>query len=769
MVDIKGRDRSSNIEDRRHWSQPGKLDGNDRKLSHFVTKEAVRTAVGEPMRSGVDYPFTVPPPQPTWIPGQNPKANAGAIVDQSIDKHRSMADTVGGPLVPGELAMFASGEQWRPKGVFVSGNGSGTAPGGTDLNSRVIDTIIAEAVGGGEDAMAAVANVIHNRATKQGQTPLQVVKAKNQFEGYSHPGKGVQGAINNPNIRAKVEAIWNGISNGTVPDPTNGGTMFHAKSMTPYWSSAENRHGTVNIGGNVFYLGNQPRPVSPIVPPRRPDTPDANGALTAINTLIGNSNPTASAFAPVSGNLTASPVSRGIPPTAPSTTAFAPQVPTIQPNTLPPSSASPVPPQMALPGTSQAALSPSQQTIVGREPWAPYPIPQQRPAPTLPPQLQQAGQQLAQQSSQAPLQAALEDYIQRQQAQPAAPLSPVPHQVHTLPIDPLTGSVVNPTQAAADTAAARLRMAKVPTIAAAMASSIPGVGRPPSLPTPGSISLGNGSMTVHHPNGQSLASTQRVVGAVPPAVQQALASISASAKTPPRPVTPPYTGPMPDNHYVPPTTVTAAKLPTGYDPSYPFGYVPPAPQGSQIVYDKDGWRSEPAAPEIVYDKSGWHSVPDRLAPGRPGMVAPSTAMAGIPGVPKTASGSLTAPRPQPYTPTQVAPITGLGYADTSLGAVPTNAPKFTGTPVHNLIQAVNGPQSSFLGQMNTGQRPIASFFARLFAGNHAQPTQGQVASALSVVNPSYTNPQTGQPVYYNSTDGPTEIQRMLDRNNGAHI
>ena len=58
------------------------------------------------------------------------------------------------------------------------------------VDRRVLQTIIAEA-GGDPEAMAAVAAVINNRAQATGKTPLQVVKAKGQFEGYSNPGPAI--------------------------------------------------------------------------------------------------------------------------------------------------------------------------------------------------------------------------------------------------------------------------------------------------------------------------------------------------------------------------------------------------------------------------------------------------------------------------------------------------------------------------------------------------------------------------------------------------
>lgn len=123
------------------------------------------------------------------------------------------------------------------------------------IDKRVLKTIIAEA-GGDPKAMQAVAAVIFNRAAATGKTPLQVVKAPGQFEGYSSPGPSIAKQLNDPKLLSRAEAAYTGISNGTVADPTNGGTMYHADYVSPYWASSANKNGSVNIGGNVFYKGN---------------------------------------------------------------------------------------------------------------------------------------------------------------------------------------------------------------------------------------------------------------------------------------------------------------------------------------------------------------------------------------------------------------------------------------------------------------------------------------------------------------------------------
>lgn len=120
------------------------------------------------------------------------------------------------------------------------------------VSDDVIDTLIAEA-GGNIKGLHAVSAVIANRAAQSGLTPDQVVKQPNQFEGYSNPGRSSREAQKSPHIRALAEKAYNDIVSGAVPDPTNGGTQFRAASASGVLGK-----NVVNIGGNVFKLGNAP-------------------------------------------------------------------------------------------------------------------------------------------------------------------------------------------------------------------------------------------------------------------------------------------------------------------------------------------------------------------------------------------------------------------------------------------------------------------------------------------------------------------------------
>lgn len=119
----------------------------------------------------------------------------------------------------------------------------------------VIDTIIAEAYGEGRKGMIAVASVINNRAQTRGQSLGQVVRSKNQFDGYSKPGRSAKKAQQNQNIRAEVGRILDGVQKGTIADPTRGADHFYSGGNKPGWAGRIAK--TVDIGGHKFYQSPQ--------------------------------------------------------------------------------------------------------------------------------------------------------------------------------------------------------------------------------------------------------------------------------------------------------------------------------------------------------------------------------------------------------------------------------------------------------------------------------------------------------------------------------
>lgn len=119
----------------------------------------------------------------------------------------------------------------------------------------LIDTLIAEVGGEPRASQIAAAYAIANRAAKQGKSVGEIVRAPKQFSGYAKPGAKAKQDQQNPKVRARLESVWRDVETRKVPDPLRGGTMFHASNIDPYWSKAENKHGTKVIGGHTYYLG----------------------------------------------------------------------------------------------------------------------------------------------------------------------------------------------------------------------------------------------------------------------------------------------------------------------------------------------------------------------------------------------------------------------------------------------------------------------------------------------------------------------------------
>jgi hypothetical protein len=154
----------------------------------------------------------------------------------------------------------------------------------------VIDVLIAEAIGEGDEGLAAVAWTIMNRAAETGRTPAQVVSDPGDYTGASNPGSATKKAMKDPAIRAKVEKVWSQVQSGSIPDPTGGATHYWAPNgmkggKAPYWAKSETSDaGRLKIGNHVF------------LPKQSP-----NSALSAINAAAPQPMParppTLSAFA----------------------------------------------------------------------------------------------------------------------------------------------------------------------------------------------------------------------------------------------------------------------------------------------------------------------------------------------------------------------------------------------------------------------------------------------------------------------------------------
>jgi len=125
-------------------------------------------------------------------------------------------------------------------------------------SKAVIDTLIAEAGGEGRDGLIAAAWALQQRAAARGLTLDQTVKQSGAFEGYSNPGSGSRKAQQNSRLRAQVEAILDGVSKGTIPNPVPGADHFLSGNANPSW--AKNMDLVGQVGGHRFYAsGNVPK------------------------------------------------------------------------------------------------------------------------------------------------------------------------------------------------------------------------------------------------------------------------------------------------------------------------------------------------------------------------------------------------------------------------------------------------------------------------------------------------------------------------------
>lgn len=126
------------------------------------------------------------------------------------------------------------------------------APSASD-KEIVAATLILEA-GGERDprAMAAVREVIANRAKRSGKSEAQIVLAPKQFSCWN---SGTASGI----ARAKRHAKWREAlelaSNKSVTDYTRGADHYHTLAVAPSW--AKRMPKTVTIQNHIFYRSNK--------------------------------------------------------------------------------------------------------------------------------------------------------------------------------------------------------------------------------------------------------------------------------------------------------------------------------------------------------------------------------------------------------------------------------------------------------------------------------------------------------------------------------
>lgn len=117
------------------------------------------------------------------------------------------------------------------------------------VTKAVIDTLIAEAGGEGEEGIIAAAWAIQQRAAARNQTIDQVVRSG--FDGFTNPGSAAVKAQQNPALRARVEQIMTGVQSGSIPNPVPGADHFLSGNVSPSWSKGMRLVAT--IGGHRFY------------------------------------------------------------------------------------------------------------------------------------------------------------------------------------------------------------------------------------------------------------------------------------------------------------------------------------------------------------------------------------------------------------------------------------------------------------------------------------------------------------------------------------
>lgn len=150
-----------------------------------------------------------------------------------------------------------------------------------DISRSIIDTLIAEAGGEGEESMRRVAETILNRAAVRGLTPEQVVAQPYQYTGYSNPGPLARQAQQNEAVRAIAEQAYRtALEPG---DPTGGADHYYAPGSISQPSWARSMTPTGSYGGHNYYAS---RPIPP------GEIPNAVGtALSVVPTPRVSPNP----------------------------------------------------------------------------------------------------------------------------------------------------------------------------------------------------------------------------------------------------------------------------------------------------------------------------------------------------------------------------------------------------------------------------------------------------------------------------------------------
>lgn len=147
----------------------------------------------------------------------------------------------------------------------------------------LIRTVLGEARGEGSDGMAAVANVILNRANsgRYPSDPAAVALQPSQFSVWNS-GAGGGKTYFDPNsaLYQRAANIVDQVAGGQIPDRTNGALFYHNTSVSPNWAGSENKYGTTRLGNHIFYNG------KPTPPGEIPNT-----VASMLDTVPGKSAP----------------------------------------------------------------------------------------------------------------------------------------------------------------------------------------------------------------------------------------------------------------------------------------------------------------------------------------------------------------------------------------------------------------------------------------------------------------------------------------------
>lgn len=126
----------------------------------------------------------------------------------------------------------------------------------------VINTLIAEGIGEGQEGMRRIAETILNRADQRGMTPAEVVRQRAQYTGYAAPGPAAVRAQQNPASISAAQAAWQ-MAQGP-DDPTGGANHYwNPNIVNPSWAGSMQPLG--NYGNHAFATDRAvaPRAVAP--------------------------------------------------------------------------------------------------------------------------------------------------------------------------------------------------------------------------------------------------------------------------------------------------------------------------------------------------------------------------------------------------------------------------------------------------------------------------------------------------------------------------